>query len=192
MEKTHLSILYTRVCTAVVRVHEGSTNPPARGKIAQTCNICPKSLYHTEAVGCTTRTGGPRQGAWKCIEYKCKNCYTQSGADAAEQQAYRDSCKVHSVPGVPGQPAAGTRVQPPQVAARVPLPQPNFPLHAAAPNPPLQQPQLGRGRGVPVSRGRGRAPAARDRHRPLAQPMAQDWVNQRQVVLREKGPDLKA
>ncbi|KAJ7867846.1 hypothetical protein B0H13DRAFT_2281138 [Mycena leptocephala] len=141
----------------VVRVHEGSTNPPARGKIAQTCNICHKSLYHTEAyidsdeehllvryharqvgrpipaeslnaplrfvpppehepppagpvqchaVGCTIRTGGPRQGAQKCIEYKCKNCCTQSGADAAEQQAYRDSCNVHSVPGVPGQPAA--------------------------------------------------------------------------------------
>ncbi|KAJ7920305.1 hypothetical protein B0H13DRAFT_1867781 [Mycena leptocephala] len=69
---------------------------------------------------------------------------------------------------------------------------PNFPLHAAAPNPPLQQPQLGRGRGVPVARGRGGAPAARHGHRPLAQPMAQDWVNQRQVVLREKGPDPKA
>ncbi|KAJ7912812.1 hypothetical protein B0H13DRAFT_1874401 [Mycena leptocephala] len=107
---------------------------------------------------------GPRQGARKYIEYKCKNCCTQSGADAAEQQAYRDSCKVHSVPGVPGRPAAGTRVRPPQVAARVPLPQSNVPLHASAPNPPLQQPQLGRGHGVPVARGRGGTPAACDRH----------------------------
>ncbi|KAF8163907.1 hypothetical protein K438DRAFT_1942008 [Mycena galopus ATCC 62051] len=116
-------------------------------------------------------------------------CSTKAGEP--QQQTYRDYCKVHKVLAVvgrlildaraPAPPAAAAPIQPPPVPAPVPIPptiHPAQPPHAH-----------GAGRGNPVARGRGTAAA---RPRSLAQPMSNSWVNQRQVVLNEKGPDPKA
>ncbi|KAJ7255483.1 hypothetical protein B0H12DRAFT_534582 [Mycena haematopus] len=154
------------------------------------------------AVGCVTKAGARRQAAQKCVEKLCKNCCVQAGADAVQQQMYRDSCRVHQVVAVVGRvpdvraPAAGAHAPAPGAHApapdaRAPAPQAAAPAPLVQPtavNPPPPQGQAGRGRGIPVARGGG--PAARAR--PLAQPMALPWVNQREVVLREKGVDPKA
>ncbi|KAJ7278738.1 hypothetical protein C8J57DRAFT_1573390 [Mycena rebaudengoi] len=145
----------------------------------------PSGPVQCGAVGCTTKSGDRRQAARKCIETLCKNCCVQAGADAAEQQMYRDSCKVHQVPSVAGRRVADARAPAPQPAAPT---QPAQPVQPPAPNLPPPHGQAGRGHRIPVAHAGG--PVARPRQ--LAQPMALPWVNQRQVVLREKGPDPKA
>ena len=140
-------------------------------------------------IGCSTKTGAAHKASRKCIEYQCKNCCTNSAVNAAEEGTYRDSCKAHGVDGVQGRladdpPQPGPALVPPQLPI-----QPQPPVH---PPVPLLRAGLGRGapaiRGAPATRG---APANRGRVIPLSQPMSATWVNQRNVIRQQNGPDPK-
>ncbi|KAJ7731840.1 hypothetical protein B0H14DRAFT_3899159 [Mycena olivaceomarginata] len=151
-------------------------------------------------AGCTTKGGDRKQGSRQCIALECKTCCVRSGQLSAEQQTYREHCKVHKVPAVVGRPIADARAPAPHAAAAAAPVQPPQPAPAPAPIlPPIHPaqpphaPGVGRGRGNPVGNSVARphgTPAARPRT--LAQPMSNSWVNQRQVVLNEKGPDPRA
>ncbi|KAJ7811483.1 hypothetical protein B0H14DRAFT_2181132, partial [Mycena olivaceomarginata] len=149
---------------------------------------------------CTTKGGDRKQGSRQCIALECKTCCVRSGQLSAEQQTYREHCKVPKVPAVVGRPIADARAPAPHAAAAAAPVQPPQPAPAPAPIlPPIHPaqpphaPGVGRGRGNPVGNSVARphgTPAARPRT--LAQPMSNSWVNQRQVVLNEKCPDPRA
>ncbi|KAJ6570316.1 hypothetical protein B0H10DRAFT_1964782 [Mycena sp. CBHHK59/15] len=158
-------IVAAKLCSRT-RMPEESLNAPLRFQ-PQPEHVPPTGPVQCKAVGCATRA-----------------------ADAARAQTYRDSCKVHDVRGVAGRPGADVHAPAPQAVAPVQPVEPPRPANAPAPILPPVHGQLGRGRGIPVACGHGGVPAARPRQ--LAQPMAIPWVKQREVVLREKGPDAKA
>ncbi|KAJ7224210.1 hypothetical protein GGX14DRAFT_350635 [Mycena pura] len=95
------------------------------------------------APSCTTNNGTPRQGAQKCIEFKCKPCCLEAADSARAIGYYRDICKIHGAAGSQGYPSAVQRAPPAPAQLQPPPPaQPYPPSHLQPPRSQLLHPPV--------------------------------------------------